>query len=178
MLTLQSPSLPTWMLSQFDALTAPQVGMNTDLATTTSNKVYNDKRVLLDPGRPVSLLATVKYQQLGLSRQHWTGHQHLSVDLSIFTDSKPQQLRVDFVFYPSLDTSFEGRKTNFPAWAVVSRSRWTGHCLKREVSVRTFQPDNNSSAQHQLIPAFQRQDSHQGGVSPFLIANPSTSPQL
>lgn len=26
-----------------------------------------------------------------------------------------------------------GRETNFPASAVVSRSRWSGHCLKREV---------------------------------------------
>ena len=131
---------------------------------------------MLESGRPVSPLATVNYQQLGLSRQHRTGHQHLSVYLSSFTDSKSQ--KPCLVFQPSLDTSFEGGKTNFPAWAVVSRSRWTGHCLKREVGVRTFQPDNKSSAQHQLISVFQRQGSHQGGVSPFLMVNPSTSSQL
>ena len=75
--------------------------------------------VISTAGSTLAELATVNYQQLGLSRQHWTSHQ-LSL-LSTYLQS---------IFTCHI---ISGRETNFPASAVVSRSRWSGHCLKREV---------------------------------------------
>lgn len=87
-------------------------------------------------------LATVNYQQLGLSRQHRTGHQHLYLSLRLSSQTSTHQSLLFSLFFSHFGRPIFQPK---PLWVdpdglVIASSGKL---------VRTFQPDN--SVHHQLI---------------------------
>ena len=101
MLPLQSPSLiPIHQLISHELhwWVSTQMGRPKCVPLYFEEYCYNQ-------ASPAAPLATVNYQQLGLSRQHGTGHQHstcLCIYLSILTDFKPQESSFDFTVHWSL----------------------------------------------------------------------------
>ena len=63
-----------------------------------------------------------------------------------------------------------GRETNFPASAVVSRSRWSGHCLKREVGPYFSTWQRNRTPHQWYYPLKGRTVCHQFSFHIFISA--------